>query len=492
MAQSLPLGPYKTLDVDGHQAPWYIMPFDKAGVCTAPLTRQHLLDAVTNGDFTDVFIFSHGWNNDWETASARYDDFVASFAKLRKEHALTYDRPHRPLLIGVYWPSTALVAPWEKGPKLAAGGDRDVQVAEAMGSVDEIAALIAPGDRTRFYTLAQLDRPLAAGELDEFASLLAPIWGEFARNAAADDISPTNGTSASTNTSAQDSVRVSAQASSAALKDAWRDLAVSGSDTAGDSANRDTSNGDSDSWGFADAPAGDTGPASAGIMDILLKPRDILRGFTVLQMKDRAATVGAHGVGTLLRDILGASSTARVHMLGHSYGGVVVLSAVSYPANVPLPRKVDSVLLLQPAVNRWCFASNVAGKGYPGGYRVAFDRVKQPILTTFSKHDSALTKFFHLAVRRDRDLGQPTIAGWSDVPKGPNQYAALGGYGPEGCADGECEYLPIRTLPDRYELADSARRIFALRSDDAISGHGNISVPQTWWALYNQVRTVSA
>jgi hypothetical protein len=469
MAQPLPLGPYKTLDVDGQPAPWYIIPFDKSGTCTGPLTRQHLVDAVRGGDYTDVFIFSHGWNNDWETSSKRYDGFVESYVKLRKTHGLDYGRPHRPLLAGVFWPSTALVAPWEQGPDFAAG-DRDAQVAETLRAVDDLAALVAPDRRERFYALAQLDRPLEPGELDELASLLAPVWAELQRNDAADDAP---------------AAAQGAQGAPAALKEVWRDLAA---------ARPAAAPADDGAWGFADDGGGGATqadePASAGLLDVLLKPRDIVRTFTVLQMKDRGATVGARGVGPLLRDVLAASPTARVHLLGHSYGAVVVLSALSYPPDVDLPRPVDSVLLLQPAVSRWCFAEDVAGKGYPGGYRVALGRVKQPILTTFSKHDAPLTKFFHLAVRRDRDLGQPVIAAAPEVPKAPSRYAALGGFGPEGCRAGECEYMPIRAFPAAYELAQGGPRVIALRSDDAIGGHGDISVPQTWWALYNQVRTV--
>ena len=74
----------------------------------------------------------------------------------------------------------------------------------------------------------------------------------------------------------------------------------------------------------------------------------------------------------------------------------VVLSAL---CNGPAPsRKVDSVLLLQPALSCYAFTADLDGK--PGGYRPAFDRVRLPIITTYSGHDEPLTKVFHLAVRR--------------------------------------------------------------------------------------------
>lgn len=95
-------------------------------------------------------------------------------------------------------------------------------------------------------------------------------------------------------------------------------------------------------------------------------------------MKDRAGTVGARGVAPLLTDLLRASE-ARVHLLGHSFGGKVVLSALCVPSD--LPRKVHAALLLQPAVSHLCFAERVPGTDRPGGYRAALQRVERPILS---------------------------------------------------------------------------------------------------------------
>ena len=95
-------------------------------------------------------------------------------------------------------------------------------------------------------------------------------------------------------------------------------------------------------------------------------------------------------------------------------------------------RKVHSALLLQPAVSQYAFAREVPARpGVSGGFARGLHRVATPVVATFSANDVALTKQFHLALRRESDLGeQPTIAGGS-----PSQYAALGGFGPQ--ASGE-------------------------------------------------------
>src|SRR5687768_17592274 len=107
------IGPYAFIPIGANQqAPWYIIPFDRHGNCTGPKTRDHLLDAVKQGDFTDIYIFSHGWNNDWRDAvgddrsgaasTGGYRGMIESYINLRRNHKLAYNRPYRPLLIGIF------------------------------------------------------------------------------------------------------------------------------------------------------------------------------------------------------------------------------------------------------------------------------------------------------------------------------------------------------------------------------------------------------
>ncbi|HEX5632827.1 MAG TPA: hypothetical protein VFX50_06340, partial [Gemmatimonadales bacterium] len=211
------------------------------------------------------------------------------------------------------------------------------------------------------------------------------------------------------------------------------------------------------------------GPQAAGLLDAL-DPRNAIRMFTVWQMKDRAGTVGAKGVGPLLRELL-AACDAQVHLIGHSYGAKVVLSAVGYGDAAPA-RPVASMLLLQPAVSHLCFA---------GGYQRVPDRVAGSIFSTYSRHDFPLRNTFHLALRREADLREARIAA-GDEP--PSRYAALGGYGPREARE---KLVPIQPPGQAYAL-DPAVKVYGLQAHEAIRGHGDISNPATWWALYSQVR----
>jgi pimeloyl-ACP methyl ester carboxylesterase len=216
-------------------------------------------------------------------------------------------------------------------------------------------------------------------------------------------------------------------------------------------------------------------------------------------MKDRAGVVGGNGVAPLVQQLVNAGD-ARVHLIGHSYGAKVVLSAVA-SAN-GLTRPVDSVLLLQPAISAYSFADNVPGAGGPGKYRVAVDasRVRQPVFCTFSENDWPLTQIFHLFVNRRRDLGEaapaaaaPAVAAAPAPP--PNDFAALGGFGPQPLppqpgTGGEVAWVFLRDEGERYS-AKSGNRVIGLRNrGQQIACHGCVSNGHTWWALWNQVAGV--
>lgn len=454
MSSTLPAGPYRTMTLDnGKQAPFYVIPFDEQGRCQGPLTYNRLLTDIQNGSYTDIFLFSHGWNNTWPDAIGSYEGFIQGYTQMRHDHGLTYQRPFQPLLIGIFWPSIILVSPQDSAPAFAGGTSdalMDTAVALEQQAVRSLAEIVDDANVERFYVLAQKESGLNRDEALELARMLAPLYNIAEDEIPAKDAAPP----------------ISAEE----LVELW-EKSFASTDISG-------------KFGFADEakpPSTGLGSAggsrSAGIFDFL-DPTMIIRAATVLQMKDRAGVVGAHGVGKLLVDIL-KTPAAHVHLIGHSYGCKVLLSALCFPE---LPRKVASVLLLQPAISYLCFApASETGTGRDGGYRVALDRVEHPIMTTFSSHDVPLTQFFHLAVRRPFDIGEQNIAG---VP--PGQYAALGGFGPGGCGN-DCLTIDIKPVGQTYNLTPDLCKIYALNSSQAISGHGDISNPFTWWALYEQV-----
>jgi pimeloyl-ACP methyl ester carboxylesterase len=435
-------GPLRTVaGPGGVSAPFYIIPFDKRGVCVGPQTRDLLCKDAAGA--TDIFVFSHGWNNDWASATGHYDTFVTEFLRLRSEFWPTPDRDYRPLLAGVFWPSAALVAPDEKGPDIA--GD-DGRGSGLTPEVLELAGALDPDDAAAMCR--KLDRPSLTDEQAlEVARLLMPVLDRSADDLGVPRASPED------------------------LVEAWRAAADVKTEGAGQAST--TAGGYVDDGDEAVAE-----PQAAGKMDFL-RPRNIVRLATVLIMKDRAGVVGASGVSDLLTSVRAANKDVRIHLIGHSYGCRVLLSALCHPADAQAVT-VDSTLLLQPAISCYCFAPSgaIPGMSGPGGYHEAPQRCRGPVVATYSAHDIPLTRFFHFAARRAADLGEAKIAG---LP--PSRYAALGGYGPQGVAA-----RPVDAVKPPTSYAFGGPGIVGLRGDALIGGHGDVTSRATAWMLLNQVR----
>jgi pimeloyl-ACP methyl ester carboxylesterase len=436
----LPAGPYRTLTTpEGGSFPYYIIPFDADGVCSGPLTRTHLIEHLQG--VTDIFLFSHGWNNDWSAATKRYEEFITGFQALRASQSLPMPADYKPLLVGVFWPSQSLTLfESETGPGFAStSAVQDADVGAMQGLLTDIAAQLPPASRARFHTLASAE-VLNTEESSELAALLAGVLRDVTDAEAGNAKAPS-----------ADDLLASADALTAPEPDY-------------------------DAVGAVRSGPASTAPMAAGGIGGLIRaldPRNLLKPFTVWQMKDRAGKVGAIGVAPLLNDLLTSSdASARVHLLGHSYGCKVVMTATCMMQQTA--RKVESALLLQPAISRYAFAESVPEQNVPGGFFRARDRVRLPIVATFSTHDKPLHDMFHLSVRRHDDLGELQYAGGDT----PSKYAALGGYGP-GATTG-ATIIAIRNPGSAYTLPP-APAVVGIEGSRVIDGHGGILNDDVWY-----------
>lgn len=455
------VGPYS---MDGVTMPTWLIRFDKNGQCTSPETRAALLDRLGTAAYSDIVFFSHGWNNDFDDATRLYASFLHSWESLTAAHPPT--RPAQPLFVGVLWPSIWLS--FDSGPAIAGGAGGTARPDAATDAL--IEALAAAGATAEPLRRARelLARPsLGQADAAELAALVAPAFG-----AAHDD----EGSGADRDTTARDLLFMLASMQQAAAG-AAAPVAV-------------------DDWGESpeQVAAGNEPPApgqaiqSAGWLSAL-DPRQALRLFSVYRMKDRAGTVGTQGVAPLLRDVMHASAAQAtpLHAVGHSYGCKVMLSAICAPP--PPPRPVQSLLLLQPALSHLAFADEVPGTGRPGGYRLALDpaRVRAPIYSTYSRKDMPLHTTFHLALRRESDLGEAQIAAGEEpstsAGRPPSRFAALGGYGPRRA--GQRLVDPIPAAGAAYPAAAAGTPILAFDgSQGLISSHGDVTSATSAWALH--------
>ncbi|MFD1555106.1 alpha/beta fold hydrolase [Paraburkholderia silviterrae] len=444
-----PAGPCELPGVDLES---WLIEFDKNGACTSPKTREALLNRIAGEGDLPVILFSHGWNNEFGDATRWYAAFVQHLQT--RLHEIP-DRKH-PLFVGVIWPSTWLS--FDTGPEMAAGGETPASAGDDEALTQDLLAQVEdPAQREKLTSLLGEER-LSEADATTLAELIAATC---ARASADSGVEGAEGD----------------PPDAQSVLEAMKSLQA----LAPDSTENEESLEPGVVTGHTQAPLRDAG----GLR--YLDPRWALRVASVYQMKNRAGKVGANGVFELVKAILNLPAT-RLHLVGHSYGAKVVLSSI---VAAPLPRPVESVLLLQPAISYLAFAAEVPGKGRSGGYREALKLSRQPVLTTYSAHDFPLHEVFHRALRRDIDPGEPAVAGGEmgvDTLAGPppNQFAALGGYGPRGASE-----RLIEPLPDPGEPLDIDNAVAIVGFDGTmqkrVAGHGDIATPYTAWLLHLQL-----
>ncbi len=448
--------------VPGTDAEYFLVCYDADGVERPEPDGSRLSDAVrarvAAGGVTDVFFTSHGWKGDVPGAIAQYDAWVGATVALEADRARA--RQRRPgfsaLVVGVHWPSL----PW---------GDETPDASGSPGLLSADAAGVRGGETVDAYAERIADTPAAR-------AALAAIFAAADRG-----VGP----------APDGSLPADVRAAYGTL------FAESGLGTAG----RDVGGGappgaDQDAFDpeamirelQAAPPMAATGaPMLLGdgffdrLRDLLLTP---VRQLSFWKMKDRAHVVGESGAHALLAALeRAAPASTRFHLMGHSFGCIVVTAAVAGPPGGPgLPRPVHSLFLVQGALSLWAYTPDVPyAPGTPGYFAriVAEGLVAGPIVTTRSTFDTAVGRFYPLGARARGDV---VLA--DDLPK----YGGVGAFGIRGL-DGVAEDLPMQGAA--YPYAFGAGRIYNLeasgviRAMDGLSGaHSDIAHPEVAHAFW--------
>lgn len=439
------IGPIKLPNVDIET---WLLKFDKLGNCESPIHRQALLERLKNNKKQPVILFSHGWNNEYGHATGWYSTFLQHLQK-----HLTKNTSINPVFVGIIWPSTWLS--FDTGPIIANTGNNQRPLVE-LQLQEELSKNLPEAERQ--YLAALLDKE----EITEQQSRELAVLLSQALNA---------------DSSAFKTDNLDYAPDAEAIKTAMNQLRSINKA-------REQNGLNGDDLGDAGVVSGENfpyQPQEAGFLGYL-DPRWALRVASVYQIKDRAGSVGATGVSALVQDICSYAPSSPLHLVGHSFGAKVVLSALATHEHP----KVESVLLLQPAISYLCFEKVLPGDRGAGGYNTVSLRVKQAILSTYSAHDFALHELFHRALLRADDIGEIRIAGEPrSAGSPPNIYAALGGYGPKGASENPT------TLPasETSFVPPPGPNVLGLDGtlDRRINGHGDVTTPHTAWLLYCQL-----
>lgn len=395
-------------------------------------------------DITDVFVISHGWQGDYQDAISQYDRWVGADDPDRPDDGI------RPFVIGLHWPSKA----WsDRDLKSSSsgllGGDDDPDALTVDEAIDEYAGLLADSPevrdalRTILQHAAEIDPEQDADKRDELPDEVSEAYRVIAEGIGADGDDPL-------------------------LGGGWDpdEVFVEG---AKDSAGSDGLLGD----GFF-----------RKLRDAVLTP---LRQLTFWHAKNQAREFGEGGAARLVQDIMTASR-ARVHVIGHSFGTIVVAGAVRGAGDQPTPplRPVDSMFLVQGAVSLWAFAETVpvgtGGRGYFADV-VRDDFVAGPTVVTRSKWDYAVGRFYPLAVGL---VGQYLLG--DDLPT----YGGIGAWGARG-VDGAIELPALAVGADFADTTFDAGTVYNIDAQQVIAklegasgAHNDLAHPELVrlaWAL---------
>lgn len=351
-------------------SPYWIAQFDQQGGLT-DTTADALVAEIAASDVTNLFVFSHGWNNDVAGAKALYNSM---FPIIKAQAGLA------PALagigfVGVIWPS--ILFPDDPG---------QAAVPTGIGAQAIEAAQPTPVNVTTLKTGAQI----AADMGKSFSPDQAEILEEMGR-IIDQGLTETAAGTATTAEQTADVVR-------------FHTLLQQISGPPGDA----VEDGGEMSLLLSDDPVADyqkiatamstgaEGGDAQGIGSVFGKvwngAKDALRVSSFYQMKARAGVVGRTGLGPLLESLHARNSAVRVHLIGHSFGARLVsnsLPGISSAAASP----IASLLLVQGAFSHWAFAQRNPW-GDQGSLFGSSDRVHGPMVATFTAADWAVGKWY--------------------------------------------------------------------------------------------------
>ncbi|TAG88990.1 MAG: hypothetical protein EAZ09_01720 [Oscillatoriales cyanobacterium] len=427
---------------------YYLIAFDKDGkerdeADGKKLTEQ-IFSALANEPITDVFLMSHGWMGDVPAARQQYNDWIGAMAKQTAdiEKIKEVRSEFNPLLIGLHWPSK----PWGN-EDLTSSVSFDINDEDPREQlVDEYASRIANTEAARQALHTILN---SASEDNTLDSLPPEVLSAYqVLNQEADLGSEGEGAAPGSDWEGFDPE---------AIYEASKDEPVSFSTD------------------------------SSSIGDALLNP---LRVLSFWKMKERARQIGENSGFNLLKTLQeNAAETVRFHLMGHSFGCVVVSSMLNGPQGKgTLVRPVDSLALVQGAVSLWSYCSKISyDRDRPGYFNtiIAQGKVAGPIVTTHSQFDYAVGRMYPLAGK----------TAFSSVDFAPGQLPKYGGIGSFGLGGDDLAAENTNMLPRGASYDFKPGKIYNLESSKFIcdvnlggptsGAHCDIAKPEVAHAVWS-------
>ena len=443
------------------QLPAFDIEFTRSGEVFSAPQVEALLAAVP--ELTDLFVVSHGWNNDMADARALYDALFRNVSDILDagEGVVPGLAGRRFGVLRVFWPSKKFTDEEliPGGGAASATKENDDALIRQLEALKTDPERLGGHDRNpvRDVALTRAQQLVPMLETDasarhEYVMLLRSIL---------------NPTDAHADDGSEEFFSRDTEELFAGLKD--NVVAPGGTGIGGVSSVHGTPGGT--------APGG-----AAGFKDLLegvkAAARRLANFTTYYAMKERAGLVGRAALAPVLQRVRDRKSDIRLHLIGHSFGGRLVTAAAnSLPPNTPRV----SLALLQAAFSHNGLAEKFDEK-HDGAFRsiIAQKRVSGPIIITHTKNDKAVGVAYPLASRLSRD--QAAALGDANDP-----YGGMGRNGAQRMKPEECVFGELLAVGKPYELAPG--KVFNLKADTFIADHGSVTGLQVAYAILNVART---
>ena len=433
--------------------PYFELRFDAKGTPADAAQLPTLLDGLTRHAVTDLFVVSHGWNNDPTEAHALYEEL---FKNVKAQESRVNVAGRTFAVAGIIWPSKKFDVA-EDSPNAASlrGSKKLARLSEQIDTLREF--LSAGGSAAKHRK--ELDRAKALIPKLETSAAARREFGRILLARLPKSTGEEGGwfipAKAATGMMAND--RLLADLGSPPPKAATK--GQGGATTIGGRKKA--------------AAAAHTYQGAAGIGDffkgVVAGASNLLNYVTYYQMKDRAGIVGRNGVNEVLRQVRASRPAVRLHLVGHSFGCRVVTSAASGTAATPAGF-VDSMTLLQAAFSHYAFAAKYDNSNKPGFFRnlLSEHRVRGPIVVTHTRADKAVGVAYAIASRVARQIA--AAIGDRDDP-----FGGLGANGARKTDEARDGKLPKPGAAFDQPIASGM--VTNLLADGLIASHSDVRNP---------------
>lgn len=409
--------------------------------------RQQLDDLIqflrASGTTTDLFVISHGWNNDINDARQLYLSFFQLFKNQLEGGQLAELANRKFTVLGFLWPSKKFAEadlipgniPSGSGNAADVGSESAIMSDDLLERVAVLESALDDGSKAPQFAEARALVPDLAdfpSKQRQFVNLVRSLLPQTSESITPEDASP-------------GFFKLDAQELINRLS---RPMPIALAQTTGSAASLGT------------GTAAGLGDFLSGIKGSFIH---LMNYTTYYIMKDRAGVVGRNGGYQVLRELRNQFPSLKIHLAGHSFGGQLVTAAADGPTDKP-PFQPETMTLLQAAYSHNGLAHLYDGV-HDGFFRtvVTAKKVKGPILITCSKQDTAVGIAYPIASL----LSGVTAAALGD------KNDPFGGMGRNG-AQKTPEAVENALSPAGTKYQFNRENIFNLNGDNVITGHGDI------------------